>query len=473
MRMSKQRRTSTAITRRRRRCHRNPRSRSIPKNVQGSVTPHEDVETEENLDGDYATPAATPPQSPIPVDTEPERLPKFVLPRRHGCDDVSPEPERLPMSASQASQAKAAAASPAATHLGLKSNIWRVGTPHPQARATSADRAIGQMAARTTVAPQAGTNDGVRVPRWLQQCASEAMEDARIQACSKQELTKLFAADRKAITKPKVTIAFCQTCLGRGFQLKLSLPVNLALAWAWGQSCKFFLVVFDAQNPDTQDLLAWIHAHLRPALQCGFLNVCIGDMNFWDCSIGKNTAHVFAMETLKGQGCDEPYLVNLDGDNIIKEEWLPWLFDLLNREKIGLHMFGGMDAGCTGRVGVWKSTFVAINGYEESLPFPSGYEEIEISHRSNVLHGNCAMKYNKRKKSYPGCGYSIPNDDNLHVALNQAKVANCDAQRCGTLSWGKQNAKNISYCKNLKGRRILDCATSWKFLFFSTIWRNR
>ena len=304
-----------------------------------------------------------------------------------------------------------------------------------------------------------GASDGVLVPRWLRACASTAMEDGRIQACSKQELQNLFDADPSPLREPtaplrsRPTIAFCQTCLGRGFQLKLSLPVNLALAWRFRPKCNFWLAVFDAENPDTQDLLAWIHAHLQPALQCGFLNVCIGDLRFWDCAIGKNTSHVFALETLKEQGCNEPYLLNLDGDNIIKEAWLPYLFDWLQDERIGLQMFGGMDGGCTGRVGVWKSTFMAINGYEESLPYPSGYEDIEISHRAKALHGFCCKKFTKKKmKSYPGCGYSIPNADDWKIALGEAKVVNCDVKRCGKLSWGAQNTKNMDYCHSLKGR---------------------
>ena len=303
-----------------------------------------------------------------------------------------------------------------------------------------------------------GASDGVLIPEWLQACCLTAMEDGRILACSRQELQNLFAASPSALREPNAsmncrpTIAFCQTCLGRGFQLKLSLAVNLAVTWRFREKCHFFLVVFDPQNPDTQDLLTWIQANLQPALKKGFLNVCVGNMHFWDCSVAKNTSHVFALETLKGKGCDEPYLMNLDGDNIIKEAWLPWLFDLLEDERVGLHMFGGMDGGCTGRVGIWKLTFVAIHGYEESLPYPSGYQDIEIGHRAKAYHGFCRAKFGKKQKSYPGCGYSIPNADDWKIALAEAKVVNCDAERCGKLSWGAQNTKNMEYCHEKKGR---------------------
>ena len=88
-------------------------------------------------------------------------------------------------------------------------------------------------------------------------------------------------------------------------------------------------------------------------------------MRLWDCSIGKNTAHVFAMDRCTQFG-EELSLLNLDGDNIMKAAWLPWLFTLICNDdnKTGLHVLKGADGGCTGRVGVWSSTFLAIYGYE-------------------------------------------------------------------------------------------------------------
>ena len=186
------------------------------------------------------------------------------------------------------------------------------------------------------------------------------------------------------------------------------------------------------------------------ALQCGFLKVAVGNMRYWDCSKGKNTAHMFA---IKECGLQQ-MLINLDGDNIIKEAWLPWLFNMLsqNTNSSGAHRYKGDDGGCTGRVSMKAQVFKDINGYDEAMPYPSGYEDIEIVQRCQVHTGEETKIWGKQK-AYPGCGYSIPNDADQIVALGEAKVRNCDPDRCGNLSWGQQNGKNMNYYEKLKGRQ--------------------
>ena len=298
----------------------------------------------------------------------------------------------------------------------------------------------------------AEASDGVLVPAWLQCCASTVMEDGRIKPCSKQQLSKLFSdgSPPTLLTTNSPLVALCMTCLGRGWQLKLSLPLNLALAWRFRAKCTFFLAVFDEQSEDSQNLLRWINENLQPALECGLLKIALGELRFWDCSIGKNTAHMFAIK----EGGQDQYLVNLDGDNVMKDAWLPWLFHMLvsAEDSGGAHSFAGDGGGCTGRLGIWARPFLKIASYEESLPYPSGYEDIEILHRSEELMGFKPRKYRKQKQ-YPGCGYSIPNDADPKIALAAAKVIHCDPARCGTLTWGQQNTKNMDYCNKLRGRR--------------------
>ena len=120
---------------------------------------------------------------------------------------------------------------------------------------------------------------------WFRDLASSAMEDGMIKPQSREELGNLCSRTGGPgydVPDPKspIRIAFCQTCLNRGFQLKLSLSVNLAVAWKYRSKCTFFLVVFNENSADSQNLLAWISTNLKPALDARFLRVATGDMKF-------------------------------------------------------------------------------------------------------------------------------------------------------------------------------------------------
>ena len=367
--------------------------------------------------------------------------------------------------------------------------IKRVGTSHRPAQSQSQTTSAQSSATGSDVLP-------LSVPKWLQVLASKAMADPRIRHQTRTELTRLFdytPAYTSELTRlffQTHKVAFCQTCLGRAFQLRLSLPVNLALAWPWRQYCRFFLVVFDEDRKDTQELLGWIQTNLQEALECDLLTVAVGDMQFWDASKAKNTAHNFAIDAMRVALCDEPYLVNLDGDNIMYEKWLPWLMQTISNTPItstgpptGLHAFRGLDGGCTGRVGVWKNTFLAINGYEEKFKFPSAFEDIEITWRASCLPGSPHIpkfKYKGPGKAYPGCGYSISNADRVYTDNTRglkkndprllAKTLNCDPDRCKGKHWYLQNSENIIQAESFGQRCILECATLWKSLISFAIW---
>ena len=300
---------------------------------------------------------------------------------------------------------------------------------------------------------------------WLRNLATGTMEDARIKPKSREELGNIFSrtggsGDGVPDSKSSIRFAFCQTCLNRGFQLKLSLSVNLALAWKYRSKCTFYLVVFNENSKDSQNLLTWISTNLKPALDARFLRVATGEMPFWDCSVGKNTAHKFAMTQTAGLVLPEClYLVNLDGDNVMKEAWLSWLFSMIETDKKERNdracVYKGDDGGCTGRVGIWANIFQKIKGYDEELPFPSGYEDIEILHR-------CAVATKRKfytwagQKLYPGSGYSIPNHEDPKTALGLAKFTNSDPGRCRNLKWGQQNSRNMQYAKSLRGRQPME-----------------
>jgi hypothetical protein len=161
---------------------------------------------------------------------------------------------------------------------------------------------------------------------------------------------------------------------------------------------------------------------------------------------------------MRSLGVDNPYLISLDGDNLIELKWLPWLFKHLDKDDndTGAHIYSGSDAGCTGRVGIWRATFDQINGYEENMPHPGGYEDVEMPRRAYALHGQNRGKCHERSKrgsvtGYTGCGYSLPNDDDPAISGNDAKTKNCDPRRCLAMngkkqSWGAQNSKNMNWC---------------------------
>ena len=116
-----------------------------------------------------------------------------------------------------------------------------------------------------------------------------------------------------------------------------------------------YLVLFDGDIDHLNDL-ALMRRNCMYPVRAGSLKVAIAHMKHWDSSIGKNTAHAFALCSLDWAPTRADVLVNLDADNVMHD-------DFLTRVS-GHAQWPGEDTGVTGRVFIFANVFSTTNGYD-------------------------------------------------------------------------------------------------------------
>jgi len=147
-------------------------------------------------------------------------------------------------------------------------------------------------------------------------------------------------------------ISFCTTCKGRLYQLRETLPQNLA---ALGPDEEIVLV--DYQSPD--GLSQWVWGHFRPAIDAGrlvFFEVL--DEAPWHMAKAKNLAHRLARGA---------FLFNLDADNFLTVQDLGYVRAAVARGLCCRQGTGDIGDGTPGRIGLPREAFHRIGGYDESL----------------------------------------------------------------------------------------------------------
>lgn len=148
------------------------------------------------------------------------------------------------------------------------------------------------------------------------------------------------------------TISFCTTCKGRLYQLRETLPGNLARL---APNEEIVLAGYDSRD----GLSDWVWAHCADAIATGQLRFFeVLDEAPWHVAKAKNLAHRLA----RGD-----YLFNLDGDNFIMPEDLA-LIRAARTDGIGCRQgTGALNDGTPGRIGAPRDVFDRIGGYDEGL----------------------------------------------------------------------------------------------------------
>jgi len=148
------------------------------------------------------------------------------------------------------------------------------------------------------------------------------------------------------------TISFCTTCKGRLYQLRDTLPGNLA---SLGPDEEIVLAGYDSRD----GLAAWVWAHCADAIAAGRLRFFeVLDEAPWHVAKAKNLAHRLA----RGD-----YLFNLDADNFILPEDLARI-RAARAEGLGCRQGpGALNDGTPGRIGAPRAVFHHIGGYDEGL----------------------------------------------------------------------------------------------------------
>lgn len=164
-------------------------------------------------------------------------------------------------------------------------------------------------------------------------------------------------------------VSLCTTCCNRVWQLRQTLPDNLA---ALPPHAEIVLVDYGS----TDGLADWVWQHFKPAIDDGRLTFFqVTSEVTWNCPKAKNLAHRLAL----GQ-----YLFNVDADNFVTPEDHTYLLQALRTGLPSQQWSGDWDDGSFGRIGLPREMFFHIGGYDESL-LPMGGQDIDLLRRLGTL----------------------------------------------------------------------------------------
>jgi hypothetical protein len=168
-----------------------------------------------------------------------------------------------------------------------------------------------------------------------------------------------------------IKISFCITCKGRLWQLRQTLPANLDVVLNDKYS---EIVVLNYNSPDEVDV--WMR-QFKPWVDSGVLRyVHEKSETVFHASRAKNIAHLAAT----GE-----FLFNLDCDNFIGAT-IPTLRRLWHdNDDAVIHGFSGISLdGTFGRIGISRSRFLALGGYDEEM-HAMAYHDVDFINRALVL----------------------------------------------------------------------------------------
>ena len=166
------------------------------------------------------------------------------------------------------------------------------------------------------------------------------------------------------------SISFCVTCRNRWYQLKQTLPRNLAIL----KHHELVVVNYGSHDEIDVEMQAY-----RAEMAAGTLRYFhTPDPQAYDCSKAKNLAHRLG---------SKEFLFNLDGDNFLTPEFIAELETQFARHPYAVvHAFdaGNYVAGTHGRIGVHRDNYYAVGGYNEGF-LPMGFQDDDFILRLNLL----------------------------------------------------------------------------------------
>jgi hypothetical protein len=163
-------------------------------------------------------------------------------------------------------------------------------------------------------------------------------------------------------------ISFCTTCHNRLWQLKQTLASNLT---AIGPDMEVVLIDYASRD----GLSDWVWAQFEADITAGRLVFfSVTSPVRWHASKAKNLAHRLARRD---------YLFNLDADNFLDAEDLIYISPMA---EVGatIHQWSGeWGDGSYGRIGLPRTLFFKLGGYDEAL-LPMGGQDLDLLRRSEA-----------------------------------------------------------------------------------------
>ena len=235
----------------------------------------------------------------------------------------------------------------------------------------------------------------------------------------------------------KKEISYCITCMGRLNQLQHTLLANLNDCFMYNKEIEFVLVVFLKGEGDKegQEIIEWVRNVIdKKYLEYGYFR-CYSTtkLEYWHNCIAKNTAHMV------GSGI---FLINLDCDNFVTPQEVNYILNskknymqikcsvcskrhqffcrikrncscnrnckrcqirkIIINKKCPSYFFiyhgfsqGYIHDGTYGEIGMPKSLFIQIGGYDQSFK-PMGGGDLDLLRRLKLYAKTVTLRYTKR-----------------------------------------------------------------------------
>ncbi|MEM9211505.1 MAG: glycosyltransferase, partial [Pseudomonadota bacterium] len=162
-------------------------------------------------------------------------------------------------------------------------------------------------------------------------------------------------------------ISFCVSIKNRLWQIEQTLAENIA---ALGSSDEICIADFGSDD----GFLEWIWAHHAKQIDEGKLRLFEARNEiFWSSPIAKNLAHRMGTQD---------FLVNLDADNFITPKDVQSFKDCSTAGQPFQQWSGQYPDGSYGRIGLPRTTFLALRGYDDAL-LPMGGQDANLLNRLN------------------------------------------------------------------------------------------
>lgn len=203
--------------------------------------------------------------------------------------------------------------------------------------------------------------------------------------------------------------------MNRLYQVSQTLGVNLMHNQGGESNIEFVLVDLGSRD----GLQEWVLSNFQAELESGFLQYYfIPGVKSWNAPVAKNTAHYLA----KGE-----FLMNLDCDNFTGDKGGQFVLSQFDKygSKLLLHQFNGLwTEGTYGRIGMHRSFFFEVGGYDEAFE-PMGHQDSDLIDRLYVS----GLRYRRVHNSI--YNKAIPN-------TKEEGIRYCES----SLTWAQMDLRN-------------------------------
>lgn len=226
---------------------------------------------------------------------------------------------------------------------------------------------------------------------------------------------------------------FCTCCRNRLGDLRQTLSVNLAR-----MPDNATIVVLDYNGGD--GAAEWARSEFGVDMRDGRLKVYKETQApRWFHSHAKNVCHRLAASLLSpATPPSDSVLVNLDADNFLTEDYVkhltsrPWARTTNNGHLQMICPQAG-NAGFMGRNAILASSFFGLGGYDESMIYGYGYEDIDLVKRAQgaglkvehhaMTHAETIETQPADKASGNSAGVSLRSSNDVHAGMSRHSTA--------------------------------------------------